>query len=373
VRRGRSSRSRPAAVSLGGTSREDLPFPIVFYPNHCGTFFAFAEDDASDPALCACSRDPIENLLKLKTIVPTSPYADPCRMALLDSWFFPDVVAERSMHPQAGVLSDLRFIEGLCHRCNLVPPTLRYCHEMYGTKFIQHFGWYVNQAYLRLGIKPMSLEFLTDTCPQEFQVLIKRSHDANLDFQREEKRLMDIVSGPARDDIAADEITYWRNVREEDTQEMISLRRQAARATRAVTKRVENIVREEFGFRKVGEAWVSETLLFQLISRIFHGREVLRHHRPDWMEGLELDMYVPSIKLALEYQGQQHFHPVDAWGGEKALKELKERDRRKASICEVRGVCLVAFHYTEPLTEEHIRLRLQEVGIGIGNIDNGSA
>jgi hypothetical protein len=337
----------------------------VFYPNHYGTFFAFAEDDASDPALCACSRDPIENLLKLKKIVPTSANADPRRTALLDSWFFPNVIAERSIYTQIDVRSNLRFEEGLCHRCNLVPPTLRYCHEMYGGRFIQHFGWYVNQVYLRLGIMPTLLEFLPDTCPQEFQDLITRSHDANLDFQREEKRLMDLVSGPKRGDIAADEITYWRNVKEVDALEMISLRRRAARATRAVTTKIENIVREEFGFRKVGDAWVSETLLFQLISRIFHGREVLRHHRPDWLESLELDIFVPSLNLALEYQGQQHFHAVDAWGGEKALKELQERDRRKALICKARGICLVAFHYTEPLTEEHIRLRCQEVSVAI--------
>jgi hypothetical protein len=365
MRRAMSSKSTRAPVSLGSTSREALPFPIVFYPNHYGTFFAFAEDDASDPALCACTRPLIENLLRLKEITPAVSNSDPGRMTLLDSWFFPNVIAERSMRSETGVPSGLLFVEGLCHRCNLVPPTLRYCHEMYGTKFIQHFGWYVNQAYLRLGIKPMSLEFLPDTCPQEFQDLIQRSRVANLDFQKEQKRLMDLASGPARKDIGPDEITYWRNVKDEDAQRMILLRRQAARATRAVTKKVENIVREEFGFKKVGEAWVGETLLFQLVARIFHDREVLRHYRPDWMEGLELDIYVPSMNLALEYQGQQHFNPVKAWGGEKALKELKERDRRKVSICKERGVSLVAYHYTEPLTEEYVLFRLEEVGITI--------
>jgi hypothetical protein len=234
---------------------------------------------------------------------------------------------------------------------------------MYGTRFIQHFGWYVNQEYLRLGIMPVSLRFLDDVCPPEFQELIRRANELSQAFQEEERRLMDIASGPAGQGIAPDEITYWRNVREEEAQEMISLRRKSARATRRVTKRIENIVRAEFGFKKVGEAWVSETLLFQLVSRILRDCNVVRHYRPEWLDGLELDIYVPSLNLALEYQGQQHFHPVPAWGGEEALMELKERDRKKASICSERNVRLVTFHYTEPLTEEHVRLRVEETGI----------
>lgn len=360
--RKKRTRSAHAPVSLGGTTREDLPYPNVYYPNHYGTFFAFAESESTEPVVCACARDPIENLLALQQIVPPPRNVDPRRMAKLDNWYFPNVITEGSMQSDAEGIGSLRFVEGLCHRCNLVPPTLRYCHEMYGTRFIQHFGWYVNQAYLRLGIRPMSLQFLPDVCPPELQELIARAQDSNLNFQQEEKRLMEIASGPARDDIAPHEITYWRNVREEEAQEMVSLRRKAARATRAVTKKVENIVREEFGFRKVGEAWVSETLLFQLVSRIFPDMDILRHHRPDWMEGLELDIFIPSAGLTFEYQGQQHFHPVEAWGGEKALEELRERDRRKAALCEAKGITLVEFLYTEPLTEEHVRHRLEEEG-----------
>jgi hypothetical protein len=234
---------------------------------------------------------------------------------------------------------------------------------MYGTRFIQHFGWYVNQEYLRLGVMPGSLRFLEDVCPPEFQKLIVRANELRQALQEEERRLMHIVSGPPRRDIAPGEIMYWRNVRQEEAQEMISLRRESARATRKVTKKIENIVREEFGFKKVGEAWVSETLLFQLVSRIFHDHDVVRHHRPEWLAGLELDIYVPSLDLAVEYQGQQHFHPVDAWGGEEALLDLRKRDKRKALICRERNIRLVAFHYTEPLTEEHVRLRIEEAGI----------
>ena len=136
--------------------------------------------------------------------------------------------------------------------------------------------------------------------------------------------------------------------------------REHRQAERVLSKKIENIVRQEFGFRKVGEGWTSETLLFQIVERIFDPSEVLRHYRPDWLAGLELDIYLPEIDLAFEYQGQQHFHPIEAWGGEQALKQLIARDERKASICAQRSIYLIAIDYSEPLTMDHIELRLEQ-------------
>ncbi|MCK4392664.1 hypothetical protein KAX17_07125 [Candidatus Bipolaricaulota bacterium] len=92
------------------------------------------------------------------------------------------------------------------------------------------------------------------------------------------------------------------------------------------------------------------------------GEEVLHHHRPEWLEGLELDVYVPSRKLAFEYQGQQHFHPLQMWGGKAALEKTKERDARKRTLCTKVGVKLVQIDYTEPLTKQHIRSQLKVIG-----------
>lgn len=352
------------AVALGGAlAHEDLPYPHVHYPNHYGTFFAFSKEIGSAPCLCACAQDPIRNLLQLKAAEPDGLNSNPLRMATFDSWFFPDVIADASVElPDAG-MELLNFEENLCHRCNLVPPTLRYCHEMYGTRFIQHFGWYVNQAYLRVGVMPITLQFLPDVCPDEVKDLILAAGAANRAYQQEEQRLTRIAQGPPRDDIADDEVTYWSNVKIEETEPFVALRREAAQATRRATKRIENIVRQEFGFRKVGEGWVSETLLFQLIRRAFPDQEVERHHRPPWLEGLELDVYVPELRLGFEYQGQQHSHPIKAWGGKTALEALQERDRKKANLCRLNGIHLVEVMYSEPLTEEHLRSRLVEEGI----------
>jgi hypothetical protein len=339
-------------VSLGATVRENLPLPIVYYPNHYGTFFAFARDDYSSPVLCACAQSAVNNLMRLESLFGESPSS----VHRLEPLYFPEAISSLSIDASEELASKLRFESGICHRCNLVAPSWRYSHEMYGTKFIQSYGWYVNQAYFRVGVYPpiarpgLALKYLPDACPDDYQAAIAAIRKAERAYQDEYRWFSDHAYDQG---VSFDEIAN----RQERLRKAEGTRR---RATRAFTKKFENIVREEFGFRKVGEGWVSETLLYQIVHRLFEDSEVLRHHRPDWLEGLELDIFLPSQRLAFEYQGQQHYHPVKAWGGQKALEELQARDARKADICEQLGIELVTVDYTEPLTEDHIRKVLQE-------------
>lgn len=98
---------------------------------------------------------------------------------------------------------------------------------------------------------------------------------------------------------------------------------QAKEARREFEKSIENTVRKEFGFKNVGESWVSETTLANIIKTIYSNYEVKTHYRPKWLEGLELDIYIDAIKLGIEYQGQQHYNPIKHWGGEKQLKSKR--------------------------------------------------
>jgi hypothetical protein len=218
---------------------------------------------------------------------------------------------------------------------------------MYGGEFIQHYGWYVNQQYLRLGILPMHLFYLRDVCPLEYQNEVDSIKKTREDYRLADEKLPKLAYGPEKT---------------EEAKEVIKLRRVASKKRRAFTIKIENIVRQEFGFKNVGEGWVSETLLYQIVKRILGEKEILRHERADWLEGLELDLFVPSLNLAFEYQGQQHFHPVSLWGGAKGLQDLQERDKRKAKLCARKGIDLVAIDYTEPLTEHYIRKILGDKG-----------
>ena len=57
---------------------------------------------------------------------------------------------------------------------------------------------------------------------------------------------------------------------------------------------------------------------------------------------LELDVFIPSLNLAFEYQGQQHFDEIPSFG---CLEVYKKRDHRKYLLCEQHSINLVAIPY----------------------------
>ena len=63
----------------------------------------------------------------------------------------------------------------------------------------------------------------------------------------------------------------------------------------------------------------------------------------DWLGRQSLDFYLPDYNVGIECQGEQHFFPVDYFGGEKTFKKISERDKRKKALCEKYGVKLLYF------------------------------
>jgi len=348
----------PIAIGSPLTA-EALPAPLVYYPSKYGVFFAFASSREEPPVLCACAEGAIRTLIRLaRASAEPPPPGDghPLRLPPSDYGFFPDPIA-RDLLGQADPIGALRFRPGLCHRCNLKAPALRYCHEAEGQRFVQTYGWYINQTYLRLGIHPLSHQYLPDVCPPEFHDMLGRIHELGAQLRAARAGLAALMNGDRRA-IPRSEQSHWPNVTKAEAAALEAIEWQLGRPRRELGNAVQNITRSEFGVRAVGDGWISETQLYRIICGLFAGEQVLRHHRPDWLEGLELDVYLPGRKLAVEYQGQQHFHPIKAWGGEGALRQLQARDARKLQICREAGVHLVTIDYTEPLTDEHIRERI---------------
>lgn len=48
---------------------------------------------------------------------------------------------------------------------------------------------------------------------------------------------------------------------------------------------------------------------------------------------LFLDFYLPDYNIAIECQGEQHFKPIDFYGGEEKFKKVLENDLLKISLC----------------------------------------
>ena len=90
--------------------------------------------------------------------------------------------------------------------------------------------------------------------------------------------------------------------------------------------------------------------------------KVLHHYRSKWLGKQELDIFIPKLNLAIEYDGIQHFKPIEAWGGEKGLQKNIERDKIKEEKCKENSITLVRFTYKENelLSENYVKSKLKE-------------
>jgi hypothetical protein len=108
-----------------------------------------------------------------------------------------------------------------------------------------------------------------------------------------------------------------------------------------ITREAENTVREEAGIPKVGEGWVGETELYYEIKTAFPNLRVEHHARPEWLHNQHLDIYIPELSIAIEYQGIQHEVPVEYFGGEKAFNHRQHLDAKKRRHCKQNDVHLM--------------------------------
>ncbi len=67
----------------------------------------------------------------------------------------------------------------------------------------------------------------------------------------------------------------------------------------------------------------------------------------NYNSGLPFDFYLPDSKTLIEFDGIQHFEPVEIWGGENALKSQQKRDKIKNEYAEQNNYNLIRIKYFE--------------------------
>ena len=99
--------------------------------------------------------------------------------------------------------------------------------------------------------------------------------------------------------------------------------------------------------------WKHELSLFHAVRR--RHPDTLYQYRPDWLGRQSLDLYVPSLRTAIEYQGVQHYIPVEFFGGKEALAQRQELDQTKRQLCEENRVRLIEWPYSLDPTDRNVR------------------
>lgn len=109
---------------------------------------------------------------------------------------------------------------------------------------------------------------------------------------------------------------------------------------------------------EVSAKWRSEYHLFRAVQYVFPSA-IHQYHAP-WLGSLSIDIFIPKHRIAIEYQGEQHYFPLEHLGGNAALKERQFRDIEKRKLCLQKSVRLIEWKYTELISVEEVRKRIKE-------------
>lgn len=119
----------------------------------------------------------------------------------------------------------------------------------------------------------------------------------------------------------------------------------------------------------------NETIIADTVKQMFPKYAVYRNYRKfNWLKSKngrhqEIDIYVKEIKLAIEYDGEQHFKPVRFGGISKEeaktnLKYTKKMDRLKNKKIKSHPEDVryfIRFNYKDTITKEAIKNKLNTI------------
>lgn len=301
-----------------------LPLPYAHYPMVYGTFVGFSQEPESEVFLCSCAREAAGNFLEATRMKWQGRDGSPRPDVLAKD--FPRELAEDPRFWDGDPMEKLPFRDGICHKCSGILPAASWCHPMYLSAAERALGWYFKQDYCRYGIDykiPRMTPMARLHAPAAILMSLEKADGAL----------------KANDQEAA--WLYWG----------------------AIRTHIQEDVRKAFGNPKIGNGkHLQEQELYWSVREQHPDTPIIRNYRPAWLEGLELDIYLPDEGLAFERQGEQHYRPVEHWGGEEKLEEQKEHDARKRKICEGKGIRLVEIGFGEDASPERIRALASAAG-----------
>lgn len=140
-------------------------------------------------------------------------------------------------------------------------------------------------------------------------------------------------------------------------------RLEAGRLCYKKIRELENKRRRKLSLPLIGIGYSREFELLRYVQDLFHGEKIIHRDRKT-LKGLELDIFLPNLKLAFEYQGEQHYKFVKFFHGDyKGFEKQINRDLRTKQKCKELGINLIEFPYYENLSEQLLLSRLAKLGI----------
>lgn len=121
--------------------------------------------------------------------------------------------------------------------------------------------------------------------------------------------------------------------------------------------------KERYEYLIPANKWKSEQLVYELTEKLYKRHTVLYQHHPFFLKSdkgqMSYDVFICGLNVAIEYQGKQHFEPVEIFGGEEHFKDQVYRDNLKKELSVANGVSLVYINYWDDISSDLIRERVE--------------
>lgn len=88
----------------------------------------------------------------------------------------------------------------------------------------------------------------------------------------------------------------------------------------------------------------NESRLFRLLEKKYKNIN-RQYYNKEFFGKKTLDIFLPEYKIAIEYQGEQHFKPIKMFGGYNGFLNLSRRDIEKYKECKNNGIKLFYFTF----------------------------
>ncbi|MDV7695695.1 hypothetical protein N6B72_02065 [Chryseobacterium soli] len=120
---------------------------------------------------------------------------------------------------------------------------------------------------------------------------------------------------------------------------------------------LENHIRQEKGFDEVG-SYVMEKHLLNLLAIEFPNYRIISQHSPEWLNGQRFDIFIKELNIAIEYNGIQHFQPIDFFGGKEGLAKTQFLDNQKREKSLKNGVKIFDIDYNQDFNNSFSKLTI---------------
>lgn len=127
--------------------------------------------------------------------------------------------------------------------------------------------------------------------------------------------------------------------------------------------RVDDVFNQISREGRIQTRWGKEYQLFMIVNKLVP--YAYYQYRCDWLGQQSYDIYLGKDKIAIEYQGQQHYEPISVFGGLEGLKATQARDEKKRKLSKEHGITMLEWKYSKSITEENVINFLKDNGVNV--------